>query len=124
MKSRLSSVLALMSAASLANQSLAGQGDIGPVFIESIAVIALPAGGHLAGNMEVKIKGGFVIPSGVSCDGTYITTLKSVDVDKRLFALLTIAQATKQAVTLRITDDPSLSAFAGRCSLVWVFLAP
>ena len=102
---------------------LAAQGDVGPVYIEKVAVIAIAAGGHLPGNLEIQVKGGFMVPSGLSCDGTYITTLKSVDADKRLFALLTLAQATRQPVYLRITDDPTYTAIGGRCSLVWVNVA-
>lgn len=112
--------LVLMSA--LAGQVSAGHADIYPVFIEHLSVIAIPSGGHLAGNFEVKIKGGFSLSNGVICDPNYITTLKSVDIDKRLFSLLTVAHSTKQAVQLRITDDPNFTAFAGRCSLVWVNL--
>ena len=115
--------LAFVLAVPFADHVFAAQDNIGPVYVERVAVIALPAGGHLAGNMEVQIKGSFVVPAGVSCDNTYITTLKSVDSDKRMLALLSMAQATKQPVYLRITDDPSYTAFGGRCSLVWVNVA-
>lgn len=101
---------------------VAGVGDIYPVYIQDVSVIVLPSGGHLAGNLEVRIKGGFTVPAGVSCDGNWITTLKSVDADKRLFALLALAQTTKQPVLLRVTDDPAYTAFPGRCSLVWASL--
>lgn len=123
MKSSSALLTAFLVASTFSSHSSAAQGDIGPVYIENVSVIALAAGGHLPGNMEVKIKGGFTVPSGVSCDGTYITTLKSVDVDKRLFALLSIAQTTKQPVNIRITDDAAYTAFGGRCSLILVSLA-
>lgn len=106
----------------LCTPGVAGEGDIYPVYIQDVSVIALPSGGHLAGNLEVRIKGGFTVPPSVSCDGNWITTLKSVDADKRLFALLSLAQTTKQPVGLRITDDPAYTAWPGRCSLVWVSL--
>jgi hypothetical protein len=106
----------------LCTAGVAGVGDIYPVYIQDVGVVALPSGGHLAGNLEVRIKGGFAVPAGVSCDGNWITTLKSVDADKRLFALLSLAQTTKQPVALRITDDPTYTAWPGRCSLVWVSL--
>jgi len=117
------SFAALLLTSTLFGNALAAQGDIGPVYVEHVSVVALAAGGHSAGNLEVKIKGGFAVPSGVSCDGTFITTLKSVDADKRLFALLLMAQTTKQPVNLRITDDPAYTAIGGRCSLIWVTLA-
>lgn len=101
---------------------VAGEGNIYSVYIQDVGVVALPSGGHLAGNLEVRIKGGFTVPSGVSCDSNWITTLKSVDADKRLFTLLSLAQTTKQPVQLRITDDPAYTAWPGRCSLVWVSL--
>lgn len=88
------------------------------VTVEDVTVLQLPVGSHIAGNMEVKIKGGFVLSGNPTCsDRTYITTLKSVDADKRMFALLIAAQATKQKVTLYITDEPAYAAFPGRCSL-------
>ncbi len=101
---------------------VAGEGDIGPVYVQDVGVVAVQATAHLAGNMEVRIKGGFTLPSGVSCDTNYITTLKSDDPDLRLFALLSLAQTKKQPVALRITDDSNHRAFPGRCSLVWVSL--
>jgi hypothetical protein len=107
-----------------APRASAAEGDVGPVYVERVSVIAIASGGHQAGNLELQIKGGFTVPSGMNCDSNYITTLKSVDADRRLFALASIAQITKQPVYLRITDDPTYRAFDGRCSLVWVSLAP
>lgn len=104
-------------------QAFAAQGDIGPVNIERVAVVAVPAVGHQLGNLELKIQGGFTVPSGLSCDGMYITTLRTTDVDLRLFALASLAQTKKQPVYLRITDDPAYTAFSGRCSLVLINLA-
>ena len=102
----------------------AAEGDIGPVYIDRVAVIAIASGGHTAGNFEIQIKGGFSVPAGMNCDSNYITTLKSVDADRRMLTMATTAQVTKQPVYLRITDDPTYRAFGGRCSLVWVILAP
>lgn len=123
MKNLLSAALAAVGLQfGLCAPGVAGEGDIGPVYIQDVSVIALPSGGHLAGNLEVRVKGGFAVPAGVSCDGNWITTLKSDDADLRLFALLSLAQRTKQPVALRITDDGNHRAFPGRCSLVWVSL--
>lgn len=109
--------------ASLSSHACATDGSIGPVFIESVSSIALAkVGYHVAGNLEVKIKGDFPVPTGLNCVGPYITTLKSVDSEKLLFALVTIAQTKKQPVNLRITDDPAYTAYPGRCSLVYVEL--
>jgi len=107
----------------LSGHALAAQGDVNLVYVESVGVIPIAYGGHLTGNMEIKIKGGFAVPAGLSCDSNYITTLKTVDADRRLFALLSIAQATKQPVHLRVSDDAAYSAFPGRCSLLGVTLA-
>ena len=96
---------------------LAGEGDIGPVVIERLAIIATATGGHIAGNMEIKIKNGFTLPAGVSCDKNFITTKKTTDPDRAMFDLLLKAKGTPQLVFLRITDNPALKAFAGRCSL-------
>ena len=89
----------------------AAQGYIGPVYIDRVSAIGLAVGGHLPGNMEVKVQGGFTVPSGVACNNIYITTL------------LSLAQTKKQPVYLMITDDPTYTAFSGRCSLMFVELA-
>lgn len=98
------------------------------VFIEDVSVVQLAVGnlsGHKSGNLEVKIQGGFTLPAGFGCfDRIYLTTLKSVDADKRMFALLTAAQTAKQPVSLWITDDPTYTAAGGRCSLLAVSLKP
>lgn len=101
---------------------LAGEGNIGPVAIEHLTIIAVPAGGHIAGNMEVKIKGGFALPTGVSCDTNYITTKKTTDPDRAMFNMLLKVQTTSQPIQLRITDNPAYTAYPGRCSLQWVDL--
>lgn len=102
----------------------AAEGDIGPVLLDSVGVLEVAGGGHLAGNMEIKIRGGFTVPSGLTCDNNYITTLKSTDSSRRMFALLTLAHVQGKSVRLRITDAPELRAFNGRCSLMWVGLEP
>jgi len=104
--------------------AMAAEGDIGPVFLDSVGVLEVAGGGYMAGDMEIKIRGGFTPPTGVTCDGQYITTLKSTDASQRMFLLLTIAHVKGKAVRLRITDDPALRAFNGRCSLMWVGLGP
>jgi len=103
--------------------AFAAQGDIVSVYIQTVSVVTVAFGGHQAGDMEIRILNGFTMPAGgVSCDSNYITTLKANDPDKKLFALLSMAQATKMPVSLRISDDPSLAAVSGRCSLLSVVL--
>ena len=106
-----------------ASPASAAEGDIGPVYIDRVAVIGVASGGHNAGDFQIQIKGGFTVPTGMTCDSNFITTLKSVDADRRMLSLATTAQVTKQPVYLRITDAPANTAFSGRCSLVWVNLA-
>ena len=73
--------------------------------------------------MEVRIKNGFTPPPGVNCpDHNYITTRKSTDPDRAMFFMLLKAQTTPQPIRLRITDDPALQAYSGRCSIVIVDL--
>ena len=97
---------------------------VGPVYIEQTTALVLPVAQHQAGNIEVKIRNGFNLPAGAGCsDAYYITTLKTaLDNNRGLFALLTTAQLTGQAVMLAITDDPLYTAFPGRCSLLAVSL--
>ena len=64
-----------------------------------------------------------MLPVGAACtDRTYLTTLKSVDADKRLLTILLTAQTTKQQINFFLTDDPAYTAYPGRCSLVAVTL--
>ena len=106
--------------------AMAATGTIGPVFLDQVSIIALPSPtttGHKAGNMEIKIQGGFQIPAGLTCvDSTYITTLASVDLGRPMFQLLNSAIISGRPVDLGITDDPNTNAYAGRCSLVYVSL--
>ncbi|WP_431287711.1 hypothetical protein [Roseateles chitinivorans] len=104
--------------------AMAAEGDTGPVLLDNVGVLEVAGGGHLAGNMEIKIRGGFTLPTGMTCSNEYITTLRTTDANQRMFTLLTIAQVKGRAVRLRITDDPALRAFSGRCSLMWVQLEP
>jgi hypothetical protein len=106
-------------ALAFSHNALAGEGDITPVKIERLAIIATATGGHLAGNMEIKILGGFKLPVGVFCDTNYITTKKTTDPDRAMFNMLLTAQTTTPSlkVRLRITDDAALTAFPGRCSI-------
>ena len=97
--------------------AFAEEGDVSPVQIDTVAVIGVATGGHLPGNMEIKILNGFSLPAGVSCDQTYITTKKASDPDGAMLKMLEEAQTTKRNIRLRITDSPALRAYPGRCSL-------
>ena len=111
-------------AASLASgTALAGEGDIGPVYIKGVAVITQNAIGHRAGNLELTMSSPFTLPTGVSCDTSYITTLAANDPDKKLLALSTAAQLSRSPVLLHISDNATLNAFPGRCSLVAMTLS-
>jgi hypothetical protein len=104
---------------SISNPAYASVAAVSPVYIENVSVIEQDVLGHRAGNLEVRIKGGFTRPAELTCsDNVYITTLKSGDPQKRLFALLTLAKITQQPLMLHISDDPQYSAISGRCSLV------
>ena len=106
----------------LSKTAFAAEGDIGPVVIERISIIAVATGGHLAGNMEVKIENGFTPPAGMTCDHNFITTRKITDPDRAMLSLLLQAQTSRRFVFLRITDNATLTAFAGRCSVEIVTL--
>ena len=114
MKKLLWSVIATLV---LSQNALAGVNTI-EVQIESVGIIATAFGGHQAGNMEIKIKNGFQLPSGVYCDTSYITTKKKIDSDRAMFSLLRDAKVSGGTVQLIITDDKAHSAYSGRCSLL------
>jgi hypothetical protein len=101
----------------LSQNAFAGEGDIGPLAIERVGIIATATGSHIAGNMEVKIENGFVVPAGMTCDNNYITTKKTTDPDRAMFYMLLKAQTVRKPVFLRITDNPTLTAYPGRCSI-------
>lgn len=102
--------------------AFAAEADIGPLFLDSVAVIATATGGHLAGNMEIEVRGGFIRPPGVVCDTWRITTRKAIDPDRAMLSLLQTAKTFNRAVRLRITDSSAQRAFSGRCSLELVAL--
>ena len=109
--------------------AFAAEAYIGPVKIERLGIIATATQGHIAGNMEIKILGGFVIPPGLQCtDSYYITTRKTTDPDRAMFYLLLKGKTTPptaaepETFQMLITDNPALTAFPGRCSLEYVDL--
>ena len=100
------------------------QAGVAPISttLDSVAIIATAFGGHLPGNMEIKIANGTPPPSGLTCDATYITTRNTVTGFKDMLSVLLTAQATQKPVFLWVTDDAQLNAYPGRCSLIGVTL--
>jgi hypothetical protein len=120
MKRLFLSTICAITALALSQNVFAGTGSTGSVLIQSVSVINVPFGSHKPGNVEIQIRNGFVIPSGVSCDANYITTLKLVDPDGAMLSLLRDARNSNQPVSLWITDNPTYTAYPGRCSIVGV----
>ncbi|MFT4924914.1 MAG: hypothetical protein ACI8WB_001004 [Phenylobacterium sp.] len=92
------------------------------VMLDSIGIINVTALGHQAGNLEIKVTGGFGSVEGVTCDPNYIATRNTGEGFKDTLALLMAAHVAKKPLHMYITDDPALSAFGGRCSLVAVVM--
>ena len=121
-------VLAVVALA-LSLNAFAAEADIS-VSVQSLSIIGTVTGGHLAaGNMEIQVKNGFTIPQGFTCtDSHYLTTRKSVDPDRAMFNMLLKAKTTQpfagepETWLVRITDNPALTAFPGRCSIEVVTL--
>jgi hypothetical protein len=109
--------LLLSAISSPALNASAAEAYLTGVYVQSVGVVQANAVGHQAGNFEIQIAGGFTVPAGMTCDPNYITTLRSVDADKRLFSLLSMAVLAQKPVTLHVTDNPAVMAFNGRCSL-------
>ena len=115
------SLVALCILTPLVGSALAGEGEIWPVKIERLSIVGPATGGHIAGNMEIKVLGGFTPPAGVNCsDTSHLTTRKTTDPDRAMFTVLLKAQTTPQSIKLRITDSPTLAAYSGRCSIEFV----
>ena len=114
-------LVAVITVIAVSQNLFAGIGIITNVKIDDIAIIGVGFGGHIAGNMEIKVRNGFTLPSGVFCSDTnYITTRKTVDPDRAMFNLLQGAYNAQRPVLLYITDNPAYTAFPGRCSILAV----
>jgi hypothetical protein len=106
----------------LPTTTLAGTIELSPVYIDWVAVVGPSVYGHAAGNMEIKITGGTGSPAAVNCSSEYITTKATTPNFNQMFSILLAAQAAQKPLRIGITDDPALTAFGGRCSLVTVAL--
>ena len=93
-----------------------GQAEIASVLVNSVSAIGSPLGLHVAGNFEVT----FTTPvsHGLACDATYYTTKRVNDPDRLLFGMLLDAKQRNVPIGLRISDQASLTAYPGRCSIV------
>jgi hypothetical protein len=101
------------------NSVLATTIGIGPVYLDYVSVVGDTAFGHQAGNLEIKIGGG-INNSSVACDQSYVTTRKDAPNFNIMVSFLLAAQMAGRPVKLGISDDPALTAFYNRCSLVVV----
>ena len=98
------------------------------VSVQSLSIIDTTTGGHYyPGDMEIGVLHNFVIPPGFTCtDSHNLTTRKTTDPDRAMFNLLLKAKTTPPftgeplTMQVRITDNPSLAAYPGRCSIEYV----
>lgn len=90
----------------------------GPIYLDSVGTIGPSAFGHQAGNMEIKIKNGLPSDFAIACDRNYVTTKNTIPNFNQIFTILLAAQTAGKPVILGLTDDPALTAFGGRCSIV------
>jgi hypothetical protein len=102
--------------------SFAGTVEVGPVYLDSVGVIGSSAFGHQAGNMEIQVTNGIGSTAGVVCSPNYIATKSTAPNFNQMLSILLVAQSAQKPVRIGITDDPTLTAFSGRCSLVSVIL--
>ena len=110
-------LIAVITVIAVSQNLIAGVGLITNVKIDSIAAIGVGFSGHIAGNMEIKVKNGFTLPQGVYCETSYITSRRTSDPDRAMFNLLRDAFNANRKVALYISDDPAFTAFPGRCSI-------
>jgi hypothetical protein len=93
--------------------------EIYDVHVESLAIVAAPFGGHVAGNMEIKVVGGFVLPPGLNCtDNVYVTTPRSADPQRKLFKQLLEGMTAYKGYFGRLRISDQLGGFPGRCGIV------
>jgi len=110
-------LVAVITVIAVSQNLFAGVGLITNVKLDNVAAIGVGYGGHIAENMEIKVKNGFTLPQGVFCDTSYITTRRTSDPDRAMFNLLRDAFNANRKVSLYISDDPAFTAFPGRCSI-------
>lgn len=106
----------------LSNYALAGTVQVGPKKLDAVTIIGNTAFGHQAGNLEIKITEGLGNPAGVNCDQNYVATKSTSPNFNQMVSVLLAAQLAGKSVTIGITDEATLTAFGGRCSLVSVTL--
>lgn len=112
-------VLAAFGLCAAFNGAFAADAEIYNVQVESLAIVAAPFGGHMAGNLEVKIVGGFVRPPGLTCtDNVYITTPRSADPQLKLFKQLLEGMIDYRGKFGRLRISDQLGGFPGRCGIV------
>ena len=124
MKTQTVKLSAIVMTLALSLSAFGAEADI-PIKVQTLSIIATATGGHFAaGDMEIGVLNNFVIPPVFTCtDSHYLSTKKTVDPDRAMFNLLLKAKTTQpfpgEPLTLivRITDNPSLTAFPGRCSI-------
>ena len=102
----------------LSSNAFAGEGPVSHVLIDSLSILNGKVGLHIPGNMEFRTVNAFTLPAGVVCDRYLITTRKTADADRAMFSLASRAQAAGQYIGMYITDDPAVSGYPGRCSLL------
>jgi len=80
-----------------------------------MAIIGVATTGHQAGHLELTIDASVVLQN-IVCKSHRIASLKSMDSNRDMFAALNAALEMRPSVDLRITNDPSKTAYRGRCS--------
>jgi hypothetical protein len=98
--------------------ALANEGELVNVTVRSIGAIGTGFGSHLAGNFEVTLDSPYNMPASLNCNSVYITTKRANDPDRLIFTMLREAKELKLKVGLRLSDEPALQAFPGRCSII------
>lgn len=104
-----------------AAKAQAGDAYLVGVYVERVTIVAR-AGAHKPGNLELKIKNGFALPSGLSCDTNYLATKDTTAGFPYITALSMLAYDKQKPVTLILSDSPEDQGFPGRCSIVAVSL--
>ncbi len=112
-------ILAMFSFVFISNIVYAKDVQIGPVMLDSVAVLNVSSFGHKAGNLEIKITNGIADLKGLNCNTNYLTTRNDGTGFKDMLAVLLAAHAAQRPLNLGITDNPAYSAFPGRCSLLY-----
>ncbi|WP_325892218.1 hypothetical protein [Grimontia sp. NTOU-MAR1] len=105
--------------AAISNVVNAKDVHIGPIMLDNVTITNVASFGHKAGNLEIKVTNGIADLKGLNCDPNHLTTSNDGVGFQDMVAVLLTAHAASKPLNIGVTDNPTYTAYPGRCSLVY-----